>query len=80
MPNQTDMSENAYRASVFHTAGQVGAGAAMLSGDTAATDALLVGTVAVRKQAERLLRVASSQSKGNLFEYIEAAKFDLTPA
>lgn len=70
------MNESVNKASVAHTAGQVGAAASITTGDVAGTDALLAGTEAVRREASRLLNVASAQSKGNLFEYIEAAKFN----
>ena len=56
----------------------VGAQAALP--EAAAADAMRGGMDQFRDAAERLLRVGVEQKKGNLFEYIEAAKFNADSA
>jgi hypothetical protein len=56
------------------------AGALGAAADAAATDEAVRGMDALRDVAERLARVGVEQKKGNLFEYIEATRFNVDAA
>ena len=71
------MSRREADAAAF-AAGQAGALAA--AADAAATDQAIAGMDAFRAAAENLANVGIAQKKGNLFEYIEAAKFNAEAA
>lgn len=81
-PDKTDRREAAkaeeLRRTINHTAAQTGAGAS--AAQATGTDTMVDGMGRLRVEAERLLRVGADQKKGNLFEYIEAAKFNANAA
>jgi hypothetical protein len=60
--------------------GGAAVGAQSSAAEAAAADAMREGMGQFREVAERLLKVGAEQKKGNLFEYIEAAKFNADAA